>query len=144
MLKKGTAVGREFVAEHGSGGNVLNRGKNVIAELIVVVLEDRHGDSVVVRVDGVGGVLRNFGKSGCCAWIPGECLLVKACMRSYDGFTRNGVGIDVDGRWVVPAVGRSRHVSFELGGLAKAEDDDFAMFVDDALCCECVEVRSTN
>ena len=144
MLKKGVAIGWEFVAEHGSRGDVLNCGEDVVAKLVVVVAEDGHGDMVSVRINRVGGIARNCGRSGCGARVPGECLLVKTRVRGFDGFTRDGIGFDVEWCWIVPAVCWSRHVSFELSGLARAEDDDFAMFVDDAFCGECVEVRRTN
>ena len=74
----------------------------------------------------------------------GECTTVKTKVCGFDGFTRNWVGRHVEWCRVFVVVCRSRHVSFKLCGLTKAEDDDSAILVDDALRDESVKMRCTN
>ena len=144
MLKEAAAIGLELVAEHGSRGDVLDRGEDLVSKLIVVVLEDRGGHAVDVRVDRVCCIVGNLGKSGVDGRVASERVLVKASVCADDGFTSDGIRGFIDRGWVVPAVWRAWHVSFELSGLAKAEDDDFAVVVDDTLRSESVKVRCTN
>ena len=80
----------------------------------------------------------------CCARASSELLLLKTRVRGYDGFTRDGVGFDVEWRRVVPVVCRPWHVSFELSGLTRAEDDDLVMLVHHVFRDEAVEVGRTS
>ena len=116
----------------------------MVAKLVVVVLEKRRGDAVVVGVNGIDGISGNCGKSGGHAWIACECTAMKPVVRGFDGFTRDGIRVRVNGCRVFVAVCRSRHVSFELCGLTQAEDDDSAILVDDAFHDECVKMRCPN
>ena len=144
VLEKSTTVGRVLVAEHGARGDVHDRGENVIAQLVVVVLEQCDRNAVVVGVNRVDGISGNSGRFGIDVGVAGECTTVKTKVRGFDGFTRDWVGRHVEWRRVFVVVCRSRHVSFELSGLTKAEDDDSAILVDDALRDESVKMRCTN
>ena len=86
ILKKRDAVVWEIVGEGVVCRDVEYRGEDKVSKLLVVFLEDRDGDVVNVRVDGICCIVGDCGQSGVAvAWVACEGVLVKARERVDDG-----------------------------------------------------------